>query len=80
MVIPQSSTEIERLLMRWPFSAHLKYELRKARIREERQRKRARAKLLRTIKGRLKCASIEILREISDQLRPEVSEQSLSAM
>jgi len=72
MVIPQTSNEIERLLMRWPFSARLKYELKKARIREERQRKRARAKLLRTIKGRLKGAGLQTLREIADQLAAAV--------
>jgi|GEM_PF-5297513 len=72
MVIPQTSNEIERLLMRWPLSARLKYELKKARIREERQRKRARAKLLRTIKGRLKGAEMQTLREIADQLAAAV--------
>lgn len=69
-MLPQTSVEIERLLMRWPFSAHLKYELRKARTREARQFKRARAKLLKTIKGRLKAAALDVLKEVAAQLEP----------
>lgn len=69
--VPQTSGEIERLLMRWPFSARLKYELRKARVREARQMRRTRAKLLRAIKGRLKGASLDILRDLAAQLEPQ---------
>jgi len=69
-MIPRTSAEIERLLMRWPFSLHLKIELKKALVREARQAKRARAKLMGVIKGRLKALSISDLKAVALQLEP----------
>lgn len=69
-MIPRTSVEIEHLLMRWPLSIHLKIELKKAQIREARKAKRARAKLMGVIKGRLKALSISDLKEVAAQLEP----------
>lgn len=69
--MPRTSAEIERLLMRWPLSIHLKRELKKAQIREARKAKRARSKLMGIIKGRLKALSISDLKEVVLQLEPQ---------
>lgn len=63
---------LRRKLMRFPFSARLKYELRKAEIREARESKRALAEILKGIRGRLKDADLETLRVVLAELEQRV--------
>ena len=68
-MIATSSAQIERLLMRWPFSIRLKLQLREARKREARGAADIRARVLKTIREGLKHADLFVLKAVADQLQ-----------
>jgi hypothetical protein len=69
---PTTAAQIERLLMRWPCSLHLKLQLAKAKKREARARAKARAEVLRRIHADLKTADLPTLQAVAAQIQEAV--------
>jgi hypothetical protein len=67
-----SVADIERRLMRFPFSIRIKLQLAQAKKREARERAKARAEILREIQDGLKTLGIQALRAVAAQIRETI--------
>ena len=63
-----SAAHLERLLMRWPCSARLKYEIKKAKQREARETERAARALRGKIRKAIKGVDLRTLKSLVDEL------------
>jgi hypothetical protein len=70
LVIPEHATvaHLQGLLMRWPCSARLKYEINKAKMREAREADRAARKLRGRIRKALKTVGLSTLQQLAADL------------